>query len=97
MTLNQGNLRGLSAHFFQHLRISYPPKVAIPRLVSSLIGVFSRLIRKKHYPTIERALWVGACGPRVTLLVRQGGPAFYICGNIWSNRKRPMDLCGVSA
>ena len=40
-----------------HLLITYPPKVTISRLVNSLKGVSSRLIRKKHYPTIERALW----------------------------------------
>ena len=42
-----------------HLLITYPPKVAISRLVNSLKGVSSRMIRKKHYPSIERALWGG--------------------------------------
>ena len=42
-----------------HLLITYPPKVAISRRVNSLQGVSSRLIRKKHYPLIERALWGG--------------------------------------
>lgn len=43
-----------------HLLITYPPKVAISRLVNSLKGVSSRLIRQKHSPTIERALWGGS-------------------------------------
>ena len=43
-----------------HLLITYPPKVAISRLVNSLKGVSSRLIRKQHYPSIERALWGGS-------------------------------------
>jgi putative transposase len=43
-----------------HLLITYPPKVAISRLVNSLKGVSSRLIRKKRYPSIERALWGGS-------------------------------------
>ena len=43
-----------------HLLITYPPRVAISRPVNSLKGVSSRLIRKKHYPTIERALWGGS-------------------------------------
>ncbi len=30
------------------------------RLVNSLKGVSSRLIRKKHDPSIERALWGGS-------------------------------------
>ena len=43
-----------------HLLITYPPKVAISRLVNSLKGVSSRLIRKQHDPSIERALWGGS-------------------------------------
>jgi putative transposase len=43
-----------------YLLVTYPPKVAISRLVTSLKGVSSRLIRKKHDPTIERALWGGS-------------------------------------
>ena len=42
-----------------HLLITYPPKVATSRLVNSLKGVSSRLIRKKPYPSIDRALWGG--------------------------------------
>lgn len=55
-----------------HLLITYPPKVAISRLVNSLKGVSSRLIRKKQYPSISKALWgdalwspsyfAGSCG-----------------------------------
>ena len=40
-----------------HLLINYPPKVSISKLVNSLKGVSSRLIRKKGYHTIEKALW----------------------------------------
>ncbi|PSR22029.1 MAG: IS200/IS605 family transposase [Sulfobacillus acidophilus] len=43
-----------------HLLITYSPKVAISRLVNSLKGVSSRLMRKKHDPSIERALWGGS-------------------------------------
>jgi putative transposase len=43
-----------------HLLITYPPKVAISRLVNSLKGVSSRLIRKKQHPTISKALWGNA-------------------------------------
>jgi len=42
-----------------HLLSTYPPKVAIARLGNSLKGVSSRRIRKKHDPSIERALWGG--------------------------------------
>jgi putative transposase len=40
-----------------HLLINYPPKVAISKLVNSLKGVSSRLIRKKKHPSIKKALW----------------------------------------
>lgn len=43
-----------------HLLINFPPKVTITKLVNSLKGVSSRLIRKKKYPTIEKALWENA-------------------------------------
>ena len=43
-----------------HLLIKYPPKVSVSRLVNSLKGVSSRLIRKKRYPCMQDKLWAGA-------------------------------------
>ena len=43
-----------------HLLINYPPTIAISKLVNSLKGVSSRLIRKKDYATIKQGLWGGA-------------------------------------
>ena len=43
-----------------HLLINYPPKVSVSRLVNSLKGVSSRLIRKKRYACIQDKLWAGA-------------------------------------
>ena len=43
-----------------HLLVNYPPKVSISKLVNSLKGVSSRMIRKKAYPSIQRALWGNA-------------------------------------
>ena len=40
-----------------HLLINYPTKVAISKLVNSLKGVSSRMIRKENFPSIEAALW----------------------------------------
>lgn len=64
-----------------HLLINYPPKVAISKLVNSLKGVSSRLIRKKKYISIERALWgaslwspsyfAGSCGGASLSVIRQ--------------------------
>lgn len=64
-----------------HLLVNYPPKVAISRLVNSLKGVSSRMIRKKHHFAIEKYLWGGAlwspsyfsgsCGGAPVSIVRQ--------------------------
>ena len=43
-----------------HLLINYTPKVSVSRLVNSLKGVSSRLIRKKRYACIQDKLWAGA-------------------------------------
>lgn len=40
-----------------HLLIEYPPKVAVSSLVNSLKGASSRLIRKRRFPEVRRALW----------------------------------------
>lgn len=43
-----------------HLLLNYPPKVAISKLVNSLKGISSLLIRKKNYPSINTKLWGNA-------------------------------------
>ena len=43
-----------------HLLVNYPPKVAISKLVNSLKGVSSFLIRKKDYPSIKKKLRGGS-------------------------------------
>ena len=40
-----------------HLLVNYPPKMAISKLVNSLKGVSSLLIRKIDYPSIKKKLW----------------------------------------
>lgn len=64
-----------------HLLIEYPPKVSISRLVNSLKGVSSRLLRKQNYPSIQSALWgkslwspsyfAGACGGAPLTVIKQ--------------------------
>ncbi|MBS3904326.1 MAG: IS200/IS605 family transposase [Simkania sp.] len=64
-----------------HLLIEYPPKVSISKLVNSLKGVSSRLIRKKGYPSIQKGLWgdslwspsyfAGSCGGAPLTVIRQ--------------------------
>jgi putative transposase len=64
-----------------HLLIEYPPKVSVSKLVNSLKGVSSRLIRKRGHATIQRALWgrslwspsyfAGSCGGAPLSTIRQ--------------------------
>jgi putative transposase len=64
-----------------HLLVNYPPKVSVSKLVNSLKGVSSRLVRKTAYPTIQQALWggslwspsyfAGACGGAPLEIIRQ--------------------------
>jgi len=64
-----------------HLLINYPPKIAISRLVNSLKGVSSRLLRKENHPTIQKAFWkgvlwspsyfAGSCGGAPISIIKQ--------------------------
>ena len=64
-----------------HLLVNYPPKVSVSKLVNSLKGVSSRMIRKKNYLTITKHLWGGAlwspsyfsgsCGGAPISIIRQ--------------------------
>ena len=64
-----------------HLLIHYPPKVSISKLVNSLKGVSSRMIRKKEYVSVKKLLWggslwspsyfAGSCGGATIEVVRQ--------------------------
>jgi putative transposase len=64
-----------------HLLVEYPPKVAVSKLVNSLKGVSSLLIRKKNYPSIKKKLWgnalwspsyfAGSCGGAPLEIIRQ--------------------------
>ena len=64
-----------------HLLVNYPPKVSISKLVNSLKGVSSRMIRRKNYPSLREKLWGGAlwspsyfagsCGGAPISIIRQ--------------------------
>ena len=42
-----------------HLLVEYPPTVQVSRLVNSLKGVSSRLLRKHSFPEVTSKLWGG--------------------------------------
>ena len=43
-----------------HLLVTYPPKVSVAKLVNSLKGVSSRMIRRMGHESIQNQLWKGA-------------------------------------
>ena len=63
-----------------HLLVQYPPKVAVSKLVNSLKGVSSRLLRQEP-PDIQKRYWKGvlwspscfasSCGSAAISIVRQ--------------------------
>jgi putative transposase len=64
-----------------HLLVSYPPKLAISRLVNSLKLVSARLLRKRNLPEVRQKLWgphfwtpsyyAGSCGGANLATVKQ--------------------------
>ena len=42
-----------------HLLVEYPTTVAVSRLVNSLKGVSSRMLRAQNYPEVQSKLWGG--------------------------------------
>jgi putative transposase len=64
-----------------HLLVSYPPKISVSKLVNSLKGVSSRLLRNKGHSSIQQALWgknlwspsyfAGSCGGAPISIIRQ--------------------------
>ena len=61
-----------------HLLVNYPPKVAISKLVNSLKGVSSHLIRKRNYPNIRNKLWGNALWSPSYFASSCGGPPLAI-------------------
>ncbi|MFP4168692.1 MAG: IS200/IS605 family transposase [Desulfonatronovibrionaceae bacterium] len=63
-----------------HLLVHYPPKVPVSKLVNSLKGVSSRLLKKKH-PELKNKYWkgklwspsyfAGSCGGAPISIIRQ--------------------------
>lgn len=63
-----------------HLLVMYPPKISVSKLVNSLKGVSSRLLRK-NFPSMEKSYWKGilwspsyfaaSCGGAPISIIRQ--------------------------
>jgi DNA-binding transcriptional LysR family regulator/REP element-mobilizing transposase RayT len=77
-----------------HLLVSFPPKVALSRLVNSLNGVPSRRIRQKFPDLVEdcwraQRLWSGSYFAGSVVVVRRSA----YCGSIPSSRTGRCEPC----
>lgn len=70
-----------------HLLVEYSPKVAVSRLVNSLKGVSSRLLRKER-PDIRKHYWRGMLWSPSYFAASCGGRRFLFFGNTSRNKRR---------
>jgi len=71
-----------------HLLVVYPPKIAISKLVNSLKGVSSRMLRKQ-FPTIERYYWKGVLWSPSYFAASCGGVTIDIIQNYIQSQATP--------
>ena len=72
-----------------HLLVNYPPNVSVSKLVNSLKGVSSRLIRKKGYPLIQKALYGNALWSPSYFASSCGGASLDIIQEYIEKQKTP--------
>ena len=72
-----------------HLLLNYPPKVSISKLVNSLKGVSSRLIRKQH-PELKKSYWKGGLWSPSYFASSCGGAPLSIVKQYIQQQTRPL-------
>ncbi len=72
-----------------HLLVKYPPKVSISKLVNSLKGVSSRVLRKKNYPTIQKYSWADSLWSPSYFAGSCGGAPLEVIKKYIENQKTP--------
>jgi putative transposase len=73
-----------------HLLVNYPPKITISKLVNSLKGVSSRLLRKA-YPEMASKYWKGVLWSPSYFAASCGGAPISIIKQYIENQKTPTD------
>ena len=71
-----------------HLLVSYPPKVAVSRLVNSLEGVTARRVRSEHGALVREKLWGRSLWSPSYCAISTGGAALETGRTARSNAKR---------
>lgn len=72
-----------------HLLVNYPPKMSVSKLVNSLKGVSSRLIRKKGYHNIQKSLWGGSLWSPSYFAGSCGGASLEVIARYIQNQNTP--------
>lgn len=71
-----------------HLLVRYPPQVALSRLINSLKGVSSRLLKGRH-PEIRKHYWGAALWSRSYFVGSGGGAPIEILKQYIQQQKTP--------
>lgn len=72
-----------------HLLVNYPPKMSVSKLVNSLKGVSSRMLRKKKFPSIKESLWGNALWSPSYFAASCGGAPLEIIQRYIKNQASP--------
>jgi len=74
-----------------HLLVHYPPKLAISKLVNSLKGVSSRVLRKQFKHDIEKYYWKGVLWSPSYFAGSCGGAPIDVVRKYIENQKSPQN------
>lgn len=81
-----------------HILVSYPPQLALSRLVNALKGVSSRRLRQQGWPEVSRVLWGEAFWSPSYCVVSCGGAPLDIIRSYVENQNSPeRDRRGAKA
>ena len=73
-----------------HLLIAFPPKVSISKLVNSLKGVSSRMLRKDYAKELERIYWKGVLWSPSYFAGSVGGAPLSVLKQYIEQQQRPV-------
>ena len=72
-----------------HLLVHYPPTVQLSKLVNSLKGVSSRLLRSRHPREVRKVLWGDHLWSPSYFVASAGGAPLSIIEDYITNQRRP--------
>ncbi len=73
-----------------HLLIEFPPTIQLSKLINSLKGVSSRVIRRDHHKHVKKYLWGGHLWSRSYYASTAGGAPLETIKEYIKNQKTPQ-------